>query len=123
MLITWIPEIATVREKMIYASTKATLKSQFGSGQIKEELLGTDPGDISMKGYKRQKQNQAAPAPLTQAEEELAFVKKTETNANISIDSKQQTLGGVSFPLSEAAARAIIEMKQKLHNYVQLSIG
>ena len=108
---------------MIYASTKATLKSQFGSGQIKEELLGTDPGDISMKGYKRQKQNQAAPAPLTQAEEELAFVKKTETNANISIDSKQQTLGGVSFPLSEAAARAIIEMKQKLHNYVQLSIG
>ena len=123
MLITWIPEIATVREKLIYASTKATLKSQFGSGQIKEELLGTDPGDISMKGYKRQKQNQAAPAPLTQAEEELAFVKKTETNANISIDSKQQTLGGVSFPLSEAAARAIIEMKQKLHNYVQLSIG
>ena len=123
MLITWIPEIATVREKMIYASTKATLKSQFGSGQIKEELLGTDPGDISMKGYNRQKQNQAAPAPLTQAEEELAFVKKTETNANISIDSKQQTLGGVSFPLSEAAARAIIEMKQKLHNYVQLSIG
>ena len=123
MLITWIPEIATVRDKMIYASTKATLKSQFGSGQIKEELLGTDPGDISMKGYKRQKQNQAAPAPLTQAEEELAFVKKTETNANISIDSKQQTLGGVSFPLSEAAARAIIEMKQKLHNYVQLSIG
>jgi twinfilin len=123
MLITWIPEIATVREKMIYASTKATLKSQFGSGQIKEELLGTDPGDISMKGYKRQKQNQAAPAPLTQAEEELAFVKKTETNANISIDSKHQTLGGVSFPLSEAAARAIIEMKQKMHHYVQLSIG
>ena len=36
-----IPEDAPVREKMIYASTKATLKSQFGSGQIKEDLLGT----------------------------------------------------------------------------------
>ena len=41
LFITWIPEHAPVREKMIYASTKATLKSQFGSGQIKEDILGT----------------------------------------------------------------------------------
>jgi hypothetical protein len=31
---------------MIYASTKATLKSQFGSGQIKEDILGTVPVSI-----------------------------------------------------------------------------
>ncbi|KAI9565341.1 hypothetical protein GHT06_009133 [Daphnia sinensis] len=43
LFITWIPEHAPVREKMIYASTKATLKSQFGSGQIKEDILGTVP--------------------------------------------------------------------------------
>lgn len=43
LFITWIPEDAPVREKMIYASTKATLKSQFGSGQIKEDILGTVP--------------------------------------------------------------------------------
>jgi len=120
--ITWIPEDAPVREKMMYASTKATLKSQFGSGQIKEELLGTAFEDITLKGYYKQKRNDAAPAPLTQAEEELAMVKKTETNAHISIDSKHQTLSGVAFPVSDSALKAINDFQRTKHNYVQLSI-
>ena len=41
MLISWSPDEAAVRQKMLYASTKATLKQEFGSGQIKEELHGT----------------------------------------------------------------------------------
>lgn len=41
MLISWSPDDAPVRHKMLYASTKATLKQEFGSGQIKEELHGT----------------------------------------------------------------------------------
>ncbi len=41
MLISWSPDDAPVRQKMLYASTKATLKQEFGSGQIKEELHGT----------------------------------------------------------------------------------
>nr|CAG4648787.1 EOG090X0A90 [Polyphemus pediculus] len=122
LLITWIPENAPVREKMIYASTKATLKSQFGSGQIKEDYLGTVLEDVTLKGYFKQKQNAASPAPLTQAEEELALVKKTEINAHISIDSKHQTLSGVAFPVSEVALRALFDFRQKQHNYIQLSI-
>lgn len=50
LFITWIPEHAPVREKMIYASTKATLKTQFGTGQIKEDILGTVPVSYS-KNY------------------------------------------------------------------------
>lgn len=41
MLISWSPDDAPVRQKMLYASTKATLKQEFGSGQITEELHGT----------------------------------------------------------------------------------
>ncbi|KAI9565363.1 hypothetical protein GHT06_009155 [Daphnia sinensis] len=122
LFITWIPEHAPVREKMIYASTKATLKSQFGSGQIKEDILGTVPEDLTFKGYLKQKRNAAAPAPLTMAEEELALVKKTETNAHIGYDSKHQTLSGVAFPISEAGLKAMIDFKHKTHSYVQLSI-
>ena len=32
-----------VKLKMLYASTKATLKTEFGSGHIKDELFGTVP--------------------------------------------------------------------------------
>lgn len=51
------------------------------------------------------------------------MVKATETNAHIGYDTKQQTLTGVAFPISEEGIRALLEFKQKKHTYVQLSIG
>lgn len=41
LLLTWTPETATIRQKMLYASTKATLKTEFGSAHIKEEINAT----------------------------------------------------------------------------------
>lgn len=43
LLIFWSPDDAPVRQKMLYASTKSTLKQDFGSGQIKEEIHATVP--------------------------------------------------------------------------------
>lgn len=40
MLISWSPDSASIRNKMLYASTKATLKKEFGGGQIKDDLYG-----------------------------------------------------------------------------------
>jgi twinfilin-like protein len=36
----WSPDSASIRNKMLYASTKATLKKEFGGGQIKDDLYG-----------------------------------------------------------------------------------
>ena len=33
--------LGQVRHKMLYAATRATMKMQFGGGQIKDELFGT----------------------------------------------------------------------------------
>lgn len=41
VLISWSPDDSPVREKMLYASTKATLKKEFGAAQIKDEIFGT----------------------------------------------------------------------------------
>ena len=30
-----------VRDKMLYAATRSTLKAEFGGGQVKEEMFGT----------------------------------------------------------------------------------
>lgn len=42
LFISWSPDSAPVRQKMLYASTKATLKQEFGTSHIKEELHGID---------------------------------------------------------------------------------
>lgn len=41
LLFTWSPDNSPVRQKMLYASTKATLKKEFGAAQIKEEVFVT----------------------------------------------------------------------------------
>lgn len=41
LFISWVPDDAAVRQKMLYASTRATLKKEFGGTHIKEELSGT----------------------------------------------------------------------------------
>ncbi|RZF36094.1 hypothetical protein LSTR_LSTR010505 [Laodelphax striatellus] len=48
LLISWSPDDSPVRQKMLYASTKATLKQEFGSGQISEELHATV--EVSLSG-------------------------------------------------------------------------
>lgn len=65
----------------------------------------------------------AAPAPLSTREEELQAIKKTEVGTEIHINSKQQTLGGVQFPLTESAKQAIADMARGSYDYVQLRIG
>lgn len=41
VFIAWSPDFAHIRQKMLYASTRATLKSMIGLQYIKEEIFGT----------------------------------------------------------------------------------
>ncbi|XP_033221562.1 twinfilin isoform X2 [Belonocnema kinseyi] len=122
LFISWSPDTAPIRQKMLYASTKATLKQEFGSASIKDELHGTVPEDISLEGYHKHKRNDAAPAPLTSAEEELAELKKTTVHTDYSVETRHQTLSGVAFPVTEEAEQAITDLGKGLYEYVQLKI-
>lgn len=42
VFIAWSPDFANVKEKMLYASTKATFKQTFGTHHIKDELYATE---------------------------------------------------------------------------------
>ncbi|XP_028142934.1 twinfilin [Diabrotica virgifera virgifera] len=122
LLISWSPDTAPVRQKMLYASTKATLKQEFGTAQIKEEIHGTVSSDITLNGYIRHKKSVAAPAPLSMREEELQELRKTEVHTEINIATKQQTAGGVAFPITETAKQALIDMASGSYDYLQFRI-
>lgn len=121
IFISWSPDHSPVRQKMLYAATRATLKKEFGGGQIKEEVFGTEKGDVSFKGYKKHLVSQEAPAPLTHAEEELRAIKENEVTA-IGVDTKHSHMSGVQFPVSEEAQRRLQELKEGSIEYVQLSV-
>ncbi|XP_076344198.1 twinfilin-1-like isoform X1 [Tachypleus tridentatus] len=122
VLISWSPDNSPVREKMLYASTKASLKKEFGGSYIKYELFATTKEDASLHGYHKYLRAEKGPAPLTPAEEELQSIKRNESGVDIGIDTKHQTLQGVAFPISDEATSALFDMKEGLVSYVQLSI-
>lgn len=76
-----------------------------------------------MNGYIKYKKNAIAPAPLTSREEELQEIKKSEVHTDYNVDSKQQTLGGVSFPITASAKSAVEDMLNGLYDYLQFKIG
>ena len=65
ILISWSPDSANVRQKMLYASTKATLRKEFGGGQIKDDYYANQRDDLTLEGYKRHLKSASAPGPLS----------------------------------------------------------
>ncbi|XP_059367043.1 twinfilin-1-like [Carassius carassius] len=122
IFLAWSPDHSPVRQKMLYAATRATLKKEFGGGHIKEEIFGTVKDDVSLNGYKKYLSSQAAPLPLTAAEEELRQIKLNELQTDIHVDTKQQTLQGVAFPMQREAIQALEQFRERRINYVQLEI-
>nr|XP_025740487.1 toll-like receptor 9 isoform X3 [Callorhinus ursinus] len=122
LFLAWSPDNSPVRLKMLYAATRATVKKEFGGGHIKDELFGTVKDDLSFAGYQKHLSSCAAPAPLTSAERELQQIRINEVKTEISVESKHQTLQGLTFPLQPAAQRALQQLRQKTINYIQLKL-
>ncbi|KAF5405786.1 Twinfilin actin binding protein 2 [Paragonimus heterotremus] len=120
LMINWVPEKATVRDKMLYASTKAAVRKQFGDHLIKEELNGNTVSDVSLRGFEQHLAAKAAPAPLTAAEREKAKILNNEMSGGF-YDARQ-TVGSVSFELTEEAVLSLQEFLQGVLDYVQLMI-
>uniref|UniRef100_A0A8C4RES9 Twinfilin-1 n=1 Tax=Erpetoichthys calabaricus TaxID=27687 RepID=A0A8C4RES9_ERPCA len=135
IFIAWSPDNSPVRQKMLYAATRATVKKEFGGGHVKDEIFGTTKDDVSLHGYKKYLVSQSAPVPLTAAEEELRQIKLNEpqtvkrrsavhkaVKTEVGVDSKHQTLQGVAFPVHKDALEALKQFRDKKLNYVQLEI-
>ncbi|XP_029287161.1 twinfilin-2b isoform X2 [Cottoperca gobio] len=141
IFIAWSPDQSPVRQKMVYAATRATLKKEFGGGHIKDEMFGTVEDDLCFQGYLRHMSSCCSPAPLTAAEQELQQIKVSEDKVvwderrrigtptararvtmEFGLDKRAQTLQGLAFPLQEEAKRALQQLKQRRINYIQLRL-
>uniref|UniRef100_A0A1A9W7D2 Twinfilin n=1 Tax=Glossina brevipalpis TaxID=37001 RepID=A0A1A9W7D2_9MUSC len=122
LMLSWVPDTSSIRQKMVYASTKATLKTEFSTAYIVEEIHATSRDETTWEGYQRHKKAFAAPAPLTTREEELVELRKTELNTDINTDTKHQTLGGIVCPITEAAEKAIRDLLNGTYDYLQFFI-
>ncbi|CAF1216208.1 unnamed protein product [Adineta steineri] len=122
LLIVYIPDEARVRERMLYASTVATLKREFGLTYITQEFHASSKSEMTSHSFEQHVRTQAAPPPLTMREEEMLEIHQREATADISIDTRHPTLQGLTFPLDENVIEALHLFKKHNVDYIQLEI-
>lgn len=122
-LFCYVPDRCKVRQKMLYASTRAELKRSLGSGAFVYDVFGTVPEDFGRAGFAAFVRMQTSEAPLTESEEqrmqELLASAADGTPAASSV-----IVHGVSFAPHEAATAAVARVLDPAgaENYAQLGL-
>lgn len=136
LFVSWTPEASPVREKMIYASTKSTVKQEFGSGSIFADYFVSNIDDLSLgavqKWIERKQHIRDGHIDLNElslSEQELQQVKLDEAAlcadlraAAASMKDKNKSLPSIEMPIADEAISALYDFKQGKSSYVQLSI-
>lgn len=137
LFVSWTPESSAVRDKMIYASTKSTVKQEFGSGSIFADYFIAGPEDLSVDAvtkYIERKQHirdgHIDMNELSTSEQELQQVKLDEAAlcadlmaaALNSKDKQNKSLPNIEMPIADEAITALYDFKQGKSAYIQLSI-
>ncbi|GAA5855302.1 hypothetical protein JCM9279_001940 [Rhodotorula babjevae] len=76
--LSYVPDHAPVRSKMLYASTRNTLVRALGDARLVESVFATDKADLTHASYLSHVAHAAAAAPLTAREQEMRDVRAAE---------------------------------------------
>jgi len=77
LFISYVPDLATPQNKMLYASTRTSLVKGMGD-RFKETLYANSKEELSPASYAAHLRHNAAPHPLSAREAELASIKASE---------------------------------------------
>ncbi|GAA6019809.1 hypothetical protein JCM10207_003704 [Rhodosporidiobolus poonsookiae] len=78
LFISFVPDAAAVKAKMITASTAATLKRSLGDARLPVSLFATSLADLSYSAYLAHTAHESADAPLTAREQEMEDIRRAE---------------------------------------------
>lgn len=137
LFVSWTPESSPVREKMIYASTKSTVKQEFGGGSIFADYFVSSREDLSVESVRKwieRKQHirdgHIDMNELSLSEQELQQVKADEAKLCADLlasavsmkDCKNKSLPNIEMPIDDQAIKALFDFKQGKAAYVQMSV-
>lgn len=122
--ITYVPDSAPVRQKMLFASTRLTLTRELGIERFRETIFATTPAELTAEGFEKHDKHTKLEAPLTEEEQSLGEVKRKEAEEGRGMTERKSHLsGGVSMPMDANAVAALKALVgENAHNFVSLKI-
>ena len=113
--VTFVPDSAPVRQKMLFASTRLTLERELGKERFRETLFATELHELEKDGWARHDASKGVQAPLTAEEATLKGVKEAEAEAVGGTEGRRLETGGkLSMNISEDARAALEELRQPI---------
>ncbi|KAG6818214.1 hypothetical protein H0H87_000119 [Tephrocybe sp. NHM501043] len=80
LAISYVPDSANIRDKMLYASTRASLLKALGSTLFTDTIFATSKADLTPEAYASHRRHVTAPKPLSAREQEMAEVRAAESS-------------------------------------------
>ncbi len=112
--VTYVPDAAPVRQKMLFASTRLALVRELGGEHFRETLTATDAAELTARGFERHDAHARLAAPLTDEERSLGDVKRAEQEAGSGTGSLAIHLSKtMKMPVQEAALAALRELERE----------
>ncbi|KAI5481114.1 PTK9 protein tyrosine kinase 9 [Pseudohyphozyma bogoriensis] len=113
----FVPDHEKVRQKMLYASSRATLTRAFGDARFKTSIFATDKSDLTYSSYQSHLVHLSSDAPLTAREQEMAQIKAAEAATSNQAEERTDILaaGTVHGALewTEQAQERLLELQKK----------
>jgi twinfilin-like protein len=106
--VTYVPDSAPVRQKMLFASTRLTLVRELGIERFRETIFATTKEELTPQGFEKHDKHVTLAAPLTEEEQTLGDVKRKEAEEGRGMNErKSHVSSGVSMPISNEALQAM----------------
>ncbi|ETS85330.1 hypothetical protein PFICI_03355 [Pestalotiopsis fici W106-1] len=109
--VSYVPDVAKVRQKMLFASTRLTLVRELGSEHFAETIFATMAEELTPEGFKRHDKHTELAAPLTEEERTLGEVKRAEAEEGRGTGVREIHLSKtMNMPVDANAVAALSEM-------------
>jgi len=121
IVISYVPDDSKVKEKMLYAASRATLTKVLGDNKFVDSIYGSILGELTLDSVKNHKKVMSL--PLTLREQEMKELNRTESENDVSITTRYTVAPSVAFPFSDSAKDAFEKFKNNEITYLKLSVG
>lgn len=119
--VTYVPDSAPVRQKMLFASTRLTLVRELGTERFRESVFVTELGELTPEGWRKHEASGEAKPPLTEEEESLKGIKEAEAEVwGGTAGRRLETGGHLNISMSDDARGALDVFREGGNNLLQL---
>lgn len=119
--VTYVPNAAPVRQKMLFASTRLTLVRELGGEHFPESIFTTEASELTAEGWQKHLMHEAESNPLTAEEQSLQDIKEAEALESRGTRGQGLAQGGhIAIRADDDIAQALKVLAQGGDNLVQL---